>query len=401
MLVGAHYFELFKTRLNGFKTTVIKREKKEAAAATEERGKEENEKNNWDKVKIKSCDTFSELINLDSQKRLLQYLIKMIDLWCKLLDVKERLNTDLIARLEVFEILKSSYFIFSFYGATKYTKLACTLYVELVLLHGEKLKNHLIFAYYCQMRLYMDYGLLEKARSHLKTGNALIKNTPKAIAKFLVNEIYLFKVAQYELSLLTDEKVEQAATDLKALIKEEYFSSVTVISGYIRGLACSLLIKFSAKQCPNQDLPQYFNESFAFTKSLFGKWYPSLVELTPIDKPCERPSDKPNDKPNDKSNDKPNDKANDDQKDKPAEKPIVQPTEKAFDIITPIWLEFAVARFSLESSLTYYLYSINCSVFDLHFFFNILVTRLSRIYGSLLWYVLLASVLLPFYRSIY
>ena len=50
---------------------------------------------------------------------------------------------------------------------------------------------------------------------------------------------------------------------------------------------------------------------------------------------------------------------------------------KRININSPIWLEYAVAKLTLEYSLTYFNRSVNCSVVDIHFFFNILVTRLA------------------------
>lgn len=338
LMIGVYYFELFKSRLNKFKQLVIDRDFVGQSTA----GQPAKEKDkHWDAIKIKNCDSYSDLINLDSQRKILEYLFKCIDIWRKLLDVKERLKADLIDQLDVFEILKNCYFIFTFYGATKYVKLTCTIYLELVLLHGQSFKNHLLFAYYCQIRFCLNCGLLTKAKNYLKTSSSLIKNLAKNHRKCLSMEIYLIKIAECEFRLLADEEIEQAIVELKALINDEYFKSITAVSGYIKCLAFYLCTKFSAKLFPDQDLYQYFNESFVFTKSLFTKWYPFLSESTPND--------------------------------------------KRININSPIWLEFAVTKFTLEFSLTYYYHSINCSVVDIHFFFNIFVTRLARIYCTLLW----------------
>ena len=266
----------------------------------------------------------------------------------RLLDVKEHLNSKLIQQLDVFEILKNCFSIFTFYGATKYAKLTCTIFLELVLLHGQSFKNHLLYAYYCQIRFSLDYGLLVKARNYLKSSNSLISNVPKNKLKHLTMEIYLIKIVECELRLLCNEEVELAITDLKQLLNEEFFNRITVFSGYIKCLAFFLCTKFSAKLFANQDLRNFFNEPFLFTKSLLCKWYPFLSESTPND--------------------------------------------KQINVIKLIWLEFAISKFTLEFSLTYYYHSINCSVIDHYFSFNILVTRLSRIYGSLLWYVIYLKI---------
>lgn len=354
LLIGVYYFELFKVRLNQFKSLVI--DKEFSVINDQEKHDLKNESKNWDDIKIKSCDTFSELITLNSQKKLLEYPVKLINTWSKLREVKQRLNPNLIDQLEVFEILKSCYFIFSFYGATQHTKLTCSIYVELALRHSQAPKQHLLFAYYCQIRFCLDYGLLEKASNCLKISNWLIKSAPENSVKHLVNESYLIKIAECELRLLSSENVEQAAADLKGLINEDYLRSATVVSGYLRCLVYFLLTKFNAKQFPSQDLLQYFNDSYRLTKSLLSKWYPFLSELTPND--------------------------------------------KQININTPIWLEFAVTKFIMEFSLTFYTYATNCSIADSHFSFNILVTRLSRIYGSLLWYVQAKQLCHSIYRSI-
>lgn len=339
LIIGAYYFELFKSRLNKFKNLAIDRD----FNSVNNKPKDKEKDKNWDNIKMKNCDTYSELINLDSQKKILEYLFKAIDIWKKLLDVKERLKLDIMDQLDIFEILKSCFFVFSFYGATKYTKLTSTIYLELVLLHGQTFKNHLLFAYYCQIRFCLDYGLMDKAQNYLKTCNSLIKNVPKSKFKYLNVEIYLIKILECELKLLLNQEIEQAVSDLKELLNQEYFKTITVVSGYIKSLAHFLCLKFSAKVFPDQDLYEFFNEPFVFSRSLFTKWYPFLCETTP--------------------------------------------DLKQININSSTWIEFAAAKFIAEFSLTYYYRSVNCSVVDVHFFFNILVARLSRIYCSLLWFV--------------
>lgn len=339
LMIGVYYFELFKSRLNKFKNLIID---KETTIKDEPKDKEKDK--NWDSIKIKNCDSFSDLINLDSQKRIVEYLFKTIDIWKKLLDVKERLKSELIEQLEIFDILKNCFFIFTFYGATKYTKQTCTIYLELALLHGQTVKNHLFFAYYCQIRFCLNNGLDSKAKNYLKTCNSLIKNLPKNRLKFLSTEIYLIKIVECELRLVLNEEIEQAVIDLKELIDNDYFKTITVISGYIKCLIFYLMTKFSAKVFSNQELYHYFNDSFVFTKSIFTKWYPFLSDHS-----------------------------------------TNESNHKQININSPIWLEFAVAKFTFEFSLTYYYHSINCSVVDIHFYFNILVTRLARLYCSLLW----------------
>ena len=358
LLIGVHYFELFKARLDQFKNLVID---KECSAIDQENDLEngpENHLENWDEIKTKNCDTFSELITVNSQKKLLEYLIKTVDIWSKLLKVKERLRSDLIDQLEVFEILKSCYFIFSFYGVAKYVKHTCNIYVELAPLSGQAAsKQHILFAYYCQIRFCLDYGLLEKASNYLKISSWMIKNpvdlkeNPVDLGEntHLIDESYLIRIAECEYKLLCGENVEQAAVDLKELINEEHLRSSTVVSDYLRCSAYFLLTKFNAKQFPSQDLDQYFNECHRFINSLLGEWYPFLTELTP--------------------------------------KQVNEERVNKLNINSPIWLEFAVAKFTMEFSLTYHQYATNCSIADSHFSFNILTTRLSRIYGSLLWYV--------------
>ena len=335
LLVGAYYFELFKMQLSKFKSLVIEKE----FSATNSQDKENK---NLDDIKIQNCHTFSGLINVDSQKLLLDNLISMIEVWQKLLGVKS-LNPDLIGQLEVFEILRNSYFIFSFYGATKYSQLTGTIYLDLVLLHGQALKQHQLFANYCQIRLCLDCGLLEKARDYLKTSERLIKSAPENPANCLKRESYLIQIAECEWRLLSDENVEQAAADLNQLINEEYLRSNSTLSGYLRSLACFLLTKFSAKQFPSQNLVQCFHECHQFIRSVSCTWYPFLYELTPND--------------------------------------------KRVNINSSLWLEFAVVKFTLEFSLTYNHYAANCWAGNSHFHFNILMIRLSRIYGSLLWWV--------------
>ena len=445
LVIGVYYFQLFKLRLEKFKSKVIERDftpTNEEQPIEKEIEKEnekeiESEKVNWDSVKIKNSGTFSCLINLESQKKLLEFLCKTIDIWQKLLDVKEHLNAKLIDQLEVFDILRSCYYIFSFYGVTKYVKYTCTMYSELVLLHGQAFKNHLLFAYYCQIRTCLDYGLLEKASNYLTTSQNLIEKIPKNITRFLVNETYMIRIADCELKLLTGENVEEAAADLKKMINDKHFEVLTVWTGYVKCLACVLLSKFPANQCPDQNLVYYFNECFTFTRTMVNRWYPFL--FTPMQtaerqanerqKSDEQKSDGQTKQPNDEktvdkqasdkqangnqSNDQQiDDKANDQQTDdKQAsdQKASDQQTNQSNDqksndnqtnnkqandqqavdrqvtILSPIWLEFASTKFFLEFMLTYYYYAVNSSVVDTHFHFNVLVVRLSRIYGSLLW----------------
>lgn len=338
MIIGCFYFESFKRRLSKFKNCVLDKEVK-----FNNQNKDKTKDKSWDSIKMKNSDTYSDLINLDSQEKILEYPMETIDIFNKLMAVKEGLKPELINQLDVFEILKNCYFIFTFYGAVKYAKLTCQIYQQLVLLHGDSSKKHLIFAYYCQIRFYLDYGLLEKSKNYLRSCNTLINSIPKAKLKKVTIEVYLIKIVECELRLLLNENVEQAATDLKELLEDEYFNTVTVISGYIKSLAYFLATKFSAKLYPTQNLYHFYNEPFTFTKSLLTKWYPFLGDNAEAD------------------------------------------DQKLNKIGSPIWLEFAVSKFTLEFSLSYYYYSVNCSVVDIHFFFNILVTRLARIYCSLLW----------------